>query len=387
MFLYMFMVRRGWPRTYLGKILLVSFIGVHIPMIGAVAFALLLSDVPMADQWPILVALLAATLVGTVATMLSLGALLSPMRRATHAINAYLREKKTPRLPSQIKDEAGVLMASIQEGITRLDAALTTAELHRDEMKDGHAQKFQVISGMSHDIRTPLNHILGFATMMKAEAMGPLGQDCYRQYASTIDESGRELLDTLQSVLDLSQAESAPFRADELAHVDLAEVADEAIGLEHLNAETKGVSVRQAGAPVAEAHSDRATVKQSISVMLQVAIDTSMAGDTVEIALGCRPNGGGAEVQVTDAGRHFWLEDVPPEMRGRIAGLKPYAASGTAEDGGIVSTSRTAVRLSLLATLAQLVGASLDIRHRDGVGKVVSLTLPESRSGALKAAA
>ena len=53
------------PASYLGKILTVSFIGVHLPMIVAVLYVLLSADMALADSVNILVALLLATLAGT----------------------------------------------------------------------------------------------------------------------------------------------------------------------------------------------------------------------------------------------------------------------------------------------------------------------------------
>eukprot|EP00657_Telonema_sp_P-1_P005931 TRINITY_DN23769_c0_g1_i1.p1 TRINITY_DN23769_c0_g1~~TRINITY_DN23769_c0_g1_i1.p1 ORF type:complete len:154 (-),score=50.30 TRINITY_DN23769_c0_g1_i1:74-535(-) len=124
------------------------------------------SSVSFLDQLDVLLALLIATLLGTGATLVAIYGLLSPVRRAARALNTYLDERKVPALPTSLNDEAGVLLANVQESVTRLDAALDAADTQRTEMERSYREKFEVLSSMSHEIRTPLNHIIGFAEMM-----------------------------------------------------------------------------------------------------------------------------------------------------------------------------------------------------------------------------
>lgn len=58
------------------------------------------------------------------------------------------------------------------------------------------------LSQMSHEMRTPLNAIMGFSDMMKAEILGPIGNDRYRHYADDINKSGRNLLSMIDTLLD-----------------------------------------------------------------------------------------------------------------------------------------------------------------------------------------
>ena len=386
--LYLFLDRIGWPRSYLGKILFISFVGVHIPMIGAVSFVLLADTTPIAEQLDVLVAMLLATLIGTAATMLSMRALLSPVRQATHAMDRYLREKETPMLPARLEDEAGILMASIQEGITRLDSALAAAELHHRQMREAHTSKFELLSGMGHEFRTPLNHILGFAELMKAEAMGPLGEPAYRQFVSTIGESGQQLLSVLQSVLELSETEAADAAGTEFWDTDIVRLTGEAVALEHLHAEKKEVVVRQAGVAAANALVDRDAAKQAVSVLLQIAIECSGPGDVIDVIvddLGC-DQGGELTVAIRDRGRALVLEDVPPELRPQVAGLKSYVGGSVFGEASKLSSSPTAVRLSLVASLARLLGAKLSITADGEAGKTCTLAFsrrtPELRAEA-----
>src|SRR5690606_23980580 len=82
-------------------------------------------------------------------------------------------------------------------------------------------------SNVNHDLRTPLTHIIGFSELMKNEQFGPLGQNRYREYASDIHSSGRMLLDMIEDLLGIAEAETDHIAlTDEICNIaQLAEIA------------------------------------------------------------------------------------------------------------------------------------------------------------------
>src|SRR3546814_5740753 len=60
----------------------------------------------------------------------------------------------------------------------------------------------------SHELRTPLSAIIGFAEMIERQAMGPIGNVKYSDYAADIRESGQHLLGIINDILDLSKVEA-----------------------------------------------------------------------------------------------------------------------------------------------------------------------------------
>ena len=82
-----------------------------------------------------------------------------------------------------------------------------------------------LVRTLTHEVRTPLSTIIGFADMMENEMLGPLGNMTYRGYATDIHKAARSILDTLN---DLS--EPARFRRYEESESDfrhLIELAPE----------------------------------------------------------------------------------------------------------------------------------------------------------------
>lgn len=119
--LYTTLANWKWPRTYRGKIMLVAFLGTHIPLLALLSMALLNSTLPREGKIQVLLIALAATLVGMVATLFLLNRLLAPVLLTAQSLRVYLREKKRPSLPIMYGDEAGALMADTMQTVGQLD--------------------------------------------------------------------------------------------------------------------------------------------------------------------------------------------------------------------------------------------------------------------------
>ena len=114
------LARWGWPRSYRGKLLLVAFLGTHVPLIVAVAYVLTALSSPE-ETWPILIVLSVATLAGTAGTLTGLHHLLRPLPRTARALRRYAETGVLPSLPANHEDEAGRLMHDTQTLLNRLD--------------------------------------------------------------------------------------------------------------------------------------------------------------------------------------------------------------------------------------------------------------------------
>lgn len=61
-----------------------------------------------------------------------------------------------------------------------------------------------LMARVSHDLRTPLNAVIGFSDVMGSELFGPVGDQRYREYIAHIRESGRELLKSAEDTLAIT---------------------------------------------------------------------------------------------------------------------------------------------------------------------------------------
>jgi diguanylate cyclase (GGDEF)-like protein len=120
----------GFPKSYLGKILLVLFLGTHLPLIVLVLYLVFGSPGGIRPALDVLVPLLvAALIVGTAASLWALNDLLSPVRLTSHSIRQYLDSKRVPNLPIGFTDEVGRLMGDVQYAIDHLDTTIRSLEL------------------------------------------------------------------------------------------------------------------------------------------------------------------------------------------------------------------------------------------------------------------
>jgi diguanylate cyclase (GGDEF)-like protein len=125
---YASLARIGFPKSYSAKIMLVVFAGTHLPLVALVLYLLLVSPGGLGTHLGVLAALLIATLLGFVATLFVLRALLAPVRLVSSSLEAYLRERSKPELPTGFSDEAGKLMAAVQHALDHLDTRIRSLE-------------------------------------------------------------------------------------------------------------------------------------------------------------------------------------------------------------------------------------------------------------------
>jgi len=81
----------------------------------------------------------------------------------------------------------------------------------RDQLLAARATQNNFLAAMSHDLRTPLNSIIGFSEMMEREVFGPIENEKYRSYAGIVCQSARQLLALVNDILDLSKMETTGY--------------------------------------------------------------------------------------------------------------------------------------------------------------------------------
>ncbi|HEX7366878.1 MAG TPA: HAMP domain-containing sensor histidine kinase [Pelobium sp.] len=140
--------------NYSLKFLFAAFIGIHIPLIGIIAYALNSSESMYSGKTIIIIALI-FTLLSTAATLYVLNKLLAPLLMSDKALKDYVDSGTIPDLPLHYEDEAGKLMGLIQETIQHLDNLAK--------------EKKEITTLVSHNLRTPLNQIIGLCELMKVD--------------------------------------------------------------------------------------------------------------------------------------------------------------------------------------------------------------------------
>ena len=176
-----------------------------------------------------------------------------------------------------------------------LRAARDAADTARAEAERAERLKSIFLANMSHEIRTPLTSIIGFSEVLEDEVPEP-----YDRMAELVGMSGRRLLNTISSVLDLSKLEAGRWNLD-LQRLDLRSEVSEAARLYRLRAEQRelAVDVDLPDEPV-RARVDRSALQRVLDNLVGNAIKFTPEGGRVVVRL--QGNGRGARLEVEDSG-------------------------------------------------------------------------------------
>ncbi len=119
---------RPLQKTYQGKIMVVAFLGTHIPLLTLLAYFIVVTSLDYYMAVRVIAIALVATLVGTAATVFTLYKLLAPIRETHSSLREYLSNRTLPTLPTEFIDEAGILMADTNHAVRKLDEVIDHLE-------------------------------------------------------------------------------------------------------------------------------------------------------------------------------------------------------------------------------------------------------------------
>ena len=232
------------------------------------------------------------------------------------------------------------------------------------------ASKFRLdfLARLSHEIRNPLNAIIGFSEVMAQERLGPLGHEPYRQYAGDIHAGGMELLRLVNDLMDLSRIEAGKLDL-EIADIALNPLIQQCVAALQAQAQHARVIIRTALSPALPC------VLADARALRQIVLDlichaTKHAGASRQVIVSTTRNDSGEViVRVRDNGIGM--------SEGEIAlALAPFRPSTTSlrrgGDGG-------GLGLPLTKTLVESNGAALSIKSAAQAGTLIEVIFPQDR--------
>ena len=219
------------------------------------------------------------------------------------------------------------------------------------------------IADLSHEMKTPINAIMGFADAMRAETFGPLGDDKYREYAELIHSSGAHLMDLIGAVLDSAKIRAGRFELTPQPG-DPGAVARECAAMIRTETEKAELNFIVNIAPdLPEAMIDARAVKQILINLLSNAVKFTGEG---EIELTVEEKCGALDFVVRDTGIGM-NRTVLAKLGGRFSDT---------HQSGVRGTDGAGLGLALAFSLAKLHGGALRIDSEPGEGTTARLTLP-----------
>src|SRR3954452_5479972 len=163
--------------------------------------------------------------------------------------------------------------------------------------EEANRAKDELIAMVSHELRNPLNAMLGWVTLLNS---GKLDEEARRRALEVIERNARAQAQLIDDLLDIARVASGNLRLD-LHPVDLAQVVEKALDAMHPAAEAKSVAVTaDLERPLEMAAGDPDRLHQVVANLLSNAVKFTPGGGTVEISL--KREGGEARITVRDSG-------------------------------------------------------------------------------------
>ncbi len=137
---------------------------------------------------------------------------------------------------SETNQNIEIAIKELQESHELLEEKNIQLLLDKRVSEEKHQQKSAFIANLSHEIRTPVNGIIGFADLLLESALNPLEHD----YVKTIRSSSQTLINTLNDILDYSKIDANKLLLDTIP-LDIRACIDEVFALSAPKAHKKGL--------------------------------------------------------------------------------------------------------------------------------------------------
>ena len=216
------------------------------------------------------------------------------------------------------------------------DLSQKSEELEKSniKLKEIDQLKSMFIASMSHELRIPLNSVIGFSSVLMNEWPGPVNAE-QRKLLETILRSGKHLLELINDVIDVSKIEAGLLDID-LDDFDLYTVINEMVEIIKKELADKKLDLKVETFHLMM-HSDKRRLMQCILNLLSNAIKFTPKGS---IRIETKMTGDFVEISVVDTGIGIQEEDIPKLCKSFVRLDSPLRATTLGTGLGLYITKK-----------------------------------------------
>ncbi len=278
------------------------------------------------------------------------------------------------------RDEVGELAQEFQAMLSAIQTRTKELEESNRQLAEASRQKGMFLTSMSHELRTPLNAIIGFADTLLDDENEPLSQ--YRKdRLKRIFQSGKQLLQLINSLLDLSRIEagqmqitSSAIRLDELV-LEVLELLEPLIQGKNLKCVHEFEEFQSDHADEITGDSpdrsspyrlvsDSAKLRQVLINLVGNAIKFTDPGGRIRIRVVRHPESLSVEIEDSGCG-------IPADQMQHIFEVFKQATKAVAGQN-----EGSGLGLPLVKSLLGLLGGTISVESEQGKGALFTIQLP-----------
>lgn len=302
----------------------------------------------------VLIVLIFAIILVTISAM----AIFATMRRL---------QKEAVEAERRTNDKLALINEQLDQKNADLSKAVQVAENAFEVAENANHAKSDFLANMSHDIRTPMNAIMGMTTLIEHDAQLP---DKVREYTKKIQCSSQHLLGIINDVLDMSKIESGTtiINVGEFYLPELLEQMDTAFRPQ-TDAKKQKFEIKIQNLEHKWLLGDSMRLLQILNNLLSNAYKYTPAGGTICI-----------EVQEMEQSSSSYAKLCFKVMDNGIGMSRKFLAkiydSFTREERSVTNTIQgTGIGMSIVKSLVDLMGGSIDVESMQGKGTCFELIL------------
>ncbi|MBK8049012.1 MAG: hypothetical protein IPK16_19000 [Anaerolineales bacterium] len=252
----------------------------------------------------------------------------------------------------------------------RVDERTAELRMLNTELSRVSQRKDEFLASMSHDLRTPLNSVIGMAESLQDGVYGPLGERQVKA-AKVIEASGRHLLELINDVLDVSKIEAGQMILA-MGAVDVDALCRACLAFVGAAAQHKRITIDYTCGPdVPELVADERRLKQVLINLLSNAVKFTDDGGQVGLRVQFLPADDSIEFVVWDTGI-----GIDPQQIDRL--FRPFVQIETGlnrKQGG------TGLGLSIVKRLVEMHGGTVTVESQVNAGSRFIVVLPNGANG------
>ncbi len=266
---------------------------------------------------------------------------------------------------SPIRDMDGKIV-----GASKVVRDITLQKATEESLRESNRRKDEFLASISHELRTPMNAIIGLTHLL---GISPALPEREKKYVETMRSSADNLLELINNLLDLSRLGAESIELEE-SEFDLHEMVSKTVDISNVAARAKDLPIKITYAAGINRYyvDDSFRLQQVLTNLMANAVKFTMRGH-VELRIGSVPgkdNKTLLDFKVIDTGI-----GIPKDKQASIFDkFTQVDTSTTRKFGG------SGLGLSLAKTQVEKMGGSIGVESREGLGSTFEFRIPLGNS-------